>query len=78
MGDFNTIFKNTEAQNRAFNQAEKKVASQIKVLLEPYMLTDGWDKNNSHFTWRNSTKRSCLDRILWRTINTYDAEISTN
>ena len=66
LGDFNLTFKAVEMKNRAYNSQEKKVALEVKIMIESNNLTDIWEGGRS-FTWKraNSDTFSVIDRVLF-------------
>ena len=65
-GDFNLIFKPSEAKNRRFSAQEKRVADYVRERYDSLELADSWS-DKSAFTWRrpNTDIFSTIDRILY-------------
>ena len=68
MGDFNTVFEAHEVRSRSFNDQERRIANQVKQLIDSLALEDSWTHDRTTHTWRQAgTKKSSrLDRILYQ------------
>ena len=69
-GDLNIVLNNTEVKNRSYPANEKRMADDLKLLIQQADLTDGWARSNSSsYTWTSSRSGqqsfSTLDRILF-------------
>ena len=67
MGDFNTTFNTGERINTEWSSSEKRLASQIKQILDNLTFTDCWADQPNTMTWRHGEKMSKIDRILFPT-----------
>ena len=71
-GDLNIVLNEDEVKKRAYSPCERRLADELKVMLNQADLTDGWQKVKSHtpcYTWTSNrsgqTSFLSLDRVLY-------------
>ena len=73
-GDFNIVLNDNEVKNRSYPIHEKRLAEDVKMMIQQADLSDGWVKSSlPSYTWTSSRSGqqsySTLDRILFSTRN---------